>query len=166
MNTGLSILQLIIMIFYVVDTVLAISTFGLRYQLWHFVRFSEFLLIIAIFVMAIIELSQDVKGTVPNIRTQQFFLRLAKFYLIARKISVAWMNLENIVLLKSYDKEVIILEDILQSQSGMINMLQFIQKKFVKREDCKLYKDLSHTVKIVQKQLGISENTVNDALEK
>ena len=92
---------------------LAIVAFGIKGYLWHFVRFFEFLLVIAIFVIAIIELVQD--NQVPNIKDDEFFLRLAKFYLIARKISVSWMKLEELIVLKSYEKEVIILEDLMQS---------------------------------------------------
>lgn len=82
------------MVFYFVDEALAITAFGIKNHLWHFVRFFESLLVEAIFVFSVVELMQDVSGTVPNIRSKEFFLRLAKFYLIARKISTSWMKLE------------------------------------------------------------------------
>ena len=39
----------------------------------------------------------------------------------------------------------------MQSQTGMIQMLLFIQKKFIVREDIKLSRDLTHTIRIIQK---------------
>jgi hypothetical protein len=52
----LNILQLCIMVFYLIDTLLTILAYGIKDHLWHFVRFFEFLLVIAIFVISIIEL--------------------------------------------------------------------------------------------------------------
>ena len=93
-TTALSVLQLLFMVFYFIDTILQILTYGFKKHLWHFVRFCEVILVLAIFVISIIELVQDINDTVPKLRTKEFFLRLAKFYLIARKISTSWMKLE------------------------------------------------------------------------
>lgn len=81
------------MIFYFLDLVLNIMSKGFKEYMCHSVRFVEFLLISLCLALAVVELVQDING-IENIRYKDFFVRLAKFYLIARKISSAWMRLE------------------------------------------------------------------------
>jgi len=92
------------MIFYYLDLILNIMSKGFKEYMLHTVRSLEFLLITCCLALSIIELIQDI-NVIENIRYKEFFVRLAKFYLIARKISSAWMRLEQIFIVKSYEKE-------------------------------------------------------------
>ena len=81
------------MIFYFLDLVLNIMSKGLKDYMFHTIRLLEFIMITACLALAVVELVQDING-IENIRYKEFFVRLAKFYLIARKISAAWVRLE------------------------------------------------------------------------
>lgn len=56
-TTALSIVQFIFMVFFLGDSILSILTFGIKKHLWHFVRFFEMVLVLALFVISIVELS-------------------------------------------------------------------------------------------------------------
>lgn len=116
-------------------------------------------------VITILELIQDIQG-VKSIRYQEFFIRLIKYVLIFRKLSVAYMNLQSEKILATYRKQVH--EESTEGKSEteeMMSLLKFVTWNYVKKRDCCLYRDMLELMKFLNKGLNSMEDGINKKLE-
>ena len=116
-------------------------------------------------VITILELIQDIQG-VKSIRYQEFFIRLIKYVLISRKLSVAYMNLQSEKILATYRKQVH--EESTEGKSEteeMMSLLKFVTWNYVKKRDCCLYRDILELMKFLNKGLNSMEDGINKKLE-
>lgn len=116
-------------------------------------------------VITILELIQDIQG-VKSIRYQEFFIRLIKYVLIFRKLSVAYMNLQSEKILATYRKKVH--EESTEGKSEteeMMSLLKFVTWNYVKKRDCCLYRDMLELMKFLNKGLNSMEDGINKKLE-